>query len=304
MNYKRLNGLRTSNTKYGVLIKKLSKLSEKAYQKIFFEAVKDGNIDCVNFLLANSANPAKILNTYDDFYNTPLMIAAFLQDYNLTKFLLENGADISVRDKKGINPELLADETRYVVRKFWGENLLFDGKEHIWHRNGGNDALMMLLSKRDVNLKIVQLLIDYGADINAKNDEGFTPLMFAVENGNVGAVKLLLKYGAKVNVQDIYGNSILLHAVSNMYIKDLVPILIFSGANPKIKNNAGIDCYNTKFANVLGQKEIDEAIKLSKVAKVLNIGNKKEPKRLENKTKDPDNYFDQFNKGNNDRIMA
>jgi uncharacterized protein len=43
-----------------------------------------------------------------------------------------------------------------------------------------------------------QMLIDAGADVNAQNDVGDTPLIEAVRRGNQKLVQLLLKSGASV----------------------------------------------------------------------------------------------------------
>ena len=45
--------------------------------------------------------------------------------------------------------------------------------------------------------EVVKLLIDKGADINSKNDDGFTPLDMASQEGHNYIVELLKKNGAK-----------------------------------------------------------------------------------------------------------
>jgi hypothetical protein len=55
---------------------------------------------------------------------------------------------------------------------------------------------------------IVGLLIDKGADVNAKDKGGDTPLHYAVAGENVVAVKRLLAAGAKPSVQNKRGRSV------------------------------------------------------------------------------------------------
>jgi ankyrin repeat protein len=43
--------------------------------------------------------------------------------------------------------------------------------------------------------KAVELLIDKGADLNAKNENGVTPLQMASQNGHRSIVELLQKPG-------------------------------------------------------------------------------------------------------------
>ncbi|SFU74066.1 hypothetical protein SAMN05216480_1182 [Pustulibacterium marinum] len=48
--------------------------------------------------------------------------------------------------------------------------------------------------------------------INKQNNEGYTPLMLAVNNGDLNTINYLLKNGANVNAQDHSGNTALMSA--------------------------------------------------------------------------------------------
>jgi cytohesin len=50
--------------------------------------------------------------------------------------------------------------------------------------------------------KILELLLDHGAEIDGRNRKGETPLHLAARNGSVSAVKVLIQRGADVNVRD------------------------------------------------------------------------------------------------------
>ncbi|KAK0643712.1 hypothetical protein B0T16DRAFT_430222 [Cercophora newfieldiana] len=74
-------------------------------------------------------------------------------------------------------------------------------------------ALHYSASKRDIN--VAQILLDHGADVNAKTAKAETPLSLVVfwslwsdEEANA---RLLLKHGADVNAQDAYGETPLHH---------------------------------------------------------------------------------------------
>lgn len=58
---------------------------------------------------------------------------------------------------------------------------------------------------KDGQLKDVRCLVESGAEINAKNDEGMTPLHVAADYGHLDVVKYLIRKGADVNVRNDLG---------------------------------------------------------------------------------------------------
>ena len=58
------------------------------------------------------------------------------------------------------------------------------------------------------NAECVQLLIDYGADFNLKDEDGYTPLARAVEKGKYGFVEMLLKSGADKTIKGPSGRTL------------------------------------------------------------------------------------------------
>ncbi len=59
------------------------------------------------------------------------------------------------------------------------------------------------------NTDLVELLLSKGADLNAKNDEGDTALMIAADSVRLGVVKALLARGADVNATNKDGKTAL-----------------------------------------------------------------------------------------------
>jgi ankyrin repeat protein len=51
---------------------------------------------------------------------------------------------------------------------------------------------------RNNNIKIVQFLVDNGANVDAMNGDAYTALLFSVENGNADIFNYLLNHGADI----------------------------------------------------------------------------------------------------------
>ncbi len=60
------------------------------------------------------------------------------------------------------------------------------------------------------NLRMVEILLRNGANVNAKNNEWDTPLMKAADIGHYDTAKLLLNSGSDVNTSNKYGNTALM----------------------------------------------------------------------------------------------
>jgi ankyrin repeat protein len=52
------------------------------------------------------------------------------------------------------------------------------------------------------NIELVKLLLEYGADVNSKDDDGYTPLSIACKYKNTELVKLLIEHGADIDMVD------------------------------------------------------------------------------------------------------
>jgi hypothetical protein len=101
---------------------------------------------------------------------------------------------------------------------------------------------LMEAAEAGMDLKYVKILIDHGADVNAKNDDGMTALMFAVLNGKIEKMQLLISNGADVNAHNEWGQTPLIQAcigVTGSIRKDIVELLVREGANTDVKDNYG-----------------------------------------------------------------
>ena len=85
--------------------------------------------------------------------------------------------------------------------------------------------------------RIVGVMIQAGADVNAKGAKGLTPLMMAAGNGRVEMTELLLLSGANINATDDAGNTALMWAATRQDTGTL-KILLDAGAGINLRNNA------------------------------------------------------------------
>jgi ankyrin repeat protein len=63
--------------------------------------------------------------------------------------------------------------------------------------------------------KCLQLLVERGADVNLRNEDGNTALIIAAEYGRYDCVKYLIDHGANVNIRNFAGDSALIYAAKN-----------------------------------------------------------------------------------------
>lgn len=114
---------------------------------------------------------AEILDERPDLVNahapdgfTPLGLASFFGHTEIVKLLMAQGARV---------------------------NLASDNAQHVM-------PLHSAVAAR--HLAIAQALLEHGAEVNSKQQEGFTPLHEAAQNGQLEMVELLLQYGADVDL--------------------------------------------------------------------------------------------------------
>jgi len=102
--------------------------------------------------------------------------------------------------------------------------------------SSGDTALHIVTQRRDVTW--IRFLAQKGANINARNNKGETPLQLASNLGFAEGVETLLKLGARVDEPNSTGETPLIAATHR---KDaaLARVLLKAGADPRRNDNSG-----------------------------------------------------------------
>jgi len=115
------------------------------------------------------------------------------------KYLLDKGADVTVRDRQGMNA---ADYAITSQSTDLFQSIL--AKSDINSRDAEGDTLLQLAVQRG-NEPIIQILLAKGIDINGRNNDGETALHMAAR-ARSPLIKVLLDAGANPNLPDFKGD--------------------------------------------------------------------------------------------------
>ena len=145
-------------------------------------AAQAGQTDVVEYLVAHGAD-VDAKNSRDE---TPLHAAAAKGHKEIVELLIAKGAEVNAENMRGKTPlQLAADKKHNEMVELLIENGA-DVSLHTAARHGLLEKLKELIGK--------------GADVNAKNSEGQTPLDLASGKGHKDIVELLVEKGADSSI--------------------------------------------------------------------------------------------------------
>ncbi|MFP4497477.1 MAG: ankyrin repeat domain-containing protein [Vulcanimicrobiota bacterium] len=187
------------------------------------QALRLYNLDELSELLDKNPQLAKAI----DVKGERLIHIAVNQDIlEAVTLLKEKGADLNSKDREGHTPL-----SRAVLNCSFEVNKMdiFQEKNPVKTKKKERDELCF---------KIIEFLIENGADINCVDKKQTTPLFVASYFGSEKIVKLLLEKGADVNAKDIKGSTPL-HKAMNSADHRIVKLLINKGAEKKATDKEG-----------------------------------------------------------------
>ena len=170
------------------------------------QAARNKHDDVVSFLIEKKAD----VNVKDEDNMTPLHFAAKRGNYKAVDLLVRAGAKVNVVTKKGWTPLLFTIDkgshatekgslatkkgSREIVDLLTKEN----AKTNRAIKESRKTALHIAAAKGYV--KITKSLVSKGANVDAKDKDGWRPLHYAAHKGHKNIAKLLVGKGADRNV--------------------------------------------------------------------------------------------------------
>ncbi|XP_025103067.1 ankyrin-1-like [Pomacea canaliculata] len=150
-------------------------------------------------------NHSVLIDDCDPYGNTALMLSARDNNWETVDRLLKKGANVSVRDNKGLT---------------------------VLHRLATTTATS-LDTKRGLMSTILDNIISRGVDVNARDPDGNTPLQLAAKYGNMEMVERLLEFVVNVNETDSDGFTLLSRVAQTQSprCKDIARLLKEKGAD-------------------------------------------------------------------------
>jgi uncharacterized protein len=159
---------------------------------------RTGNVDAAKVLLAHGAD----VNSKEQWrQQTPLMWAAAECHPEVAQELIAHGADVNARQ----------------VTWNWDRQITKEPREK-WMPLGGLTPLHF--AARQGCVAGAKVLVKAGAEINATNPNGFSPILLAIINSHYDVAAFLLDQGADVNIADEVGRTPLYAAVDMHTLPD------------------------------------------------------------------------------------
>lgn len=157
-------------------------------------ALYKNRLEIAKILIENKAN----VNVQDKMLNTPFLYAGASGFTEIVKLCMQNGADYSIFNRYGGTALIPACERGHVETV---AEILKDKSFPIDHINRlGWTALLeavILGNGGPKHIKIVEMLINAGADLNIADHNGITALQHAKQKDQGEIAKLLESAGAK-----------------------------------------------------------------------------------------------------------
>ena len=181
-----------------------------ASERALIDAVYAGNVEAVKQHLDAGTD----VNAKETGGWTPLHFAAGYGRNEIVELLIAAGADVNAKNNRGGTPLGNASKhpgTADLLRKHGGKTGDWLNADKSIHKAASAG-----------HIEAVKQHLAAGADVNAKTDDGGTPLHYAADGGHMEVAELLIAKGADVNALSVDGDTPLDLAINYPETTDLL----------------------------------------------------------------------------------
>ncbi|MEE9442099.1 MAG: ankyrin repeat domain-containing protein [candidate division Zixibacteria bacterium] len=192
-------------------------------------AVKNGDMAGIKVL---AERDREALNKQDESGKSPLHHAIEMNYTDIARYLIAQGANTNLTDNDNESPlhySASAGNLEIARLLLDGESVSLNDTSAVKRGGSVGNWTPLHLACLNSHPDMVQLLLEYGADIEATDGVKRTPLILSVEGGDMQVVRILVENGADINAQAIRSYTALLWAARNGF-EEMVNYLVDRGA--------------------------------------------------------------------------
>lgn len=210
--------------------------------------INDGELEELRRVIGENR---RVLDATDESGGKPLHRAAIQGQVSIVRLLLDEGGDVDTREKQfGFTPlHMVACRTyRPVVTAMYPEldrcefagdaatseedvaGILLERGAEVNARAGFNRTPLHMASVA-CRAGLVEMLLDGGADIEAEDELGFTPLHYAAFGGDGSVAELIVQAGGPLAATAELDYTPL-HTAAEKGAQEVVEVLLRAGADP------------------------------------------------------------------------
>ena len=171
-------------------------------------AAFQGYKEIVELLIARGAD----VNAEDNICKTPLHQAAYSGQKEIVELLIAKGADVNAKSEIHGTPLDTAKKLEDYQNSPETKAAKKETADLLRKHGGKRGAVYSIHIAAKGDIEAVKQHLAAGTDVNAKSEDGGTPLHLAAEYGHKEIVELLIAKGADVNATDEDGETPLDHA--------------------------------------------------------------------------------------------